>query len=95
MQVVGHHDPAVDRERMDLAHLARAVAQQADVPSQEVVASPPPGIDREEVGAAGVPGASVVGHGGMMAGAGRRRNALRLLRPTRAVLALSAYKEDN
>jgi hypothetical protein len=52
---------------------------------EQVIALPLQRIDRKEIGSAGVPGASVIGHGGMVAAAFMRRNALRLLRPTRAV----------
>jgi hypothetical protein len=48
-------------------------------------------IDREEIGSAGVPGALVIGHGGMVAAAFMRRNALRLLHPTRAGPGLRCF----
>lgn len=72
----------MDGEVMRPTNLSDDITQEPDVPDKQVVAMSLQGIDGEEISAARMPGASVVGHGGMLCLGGMRRNALRILRPT-------------
>jgi hypothetical protein len=47
------------------------------MPDQEIVVVTPQQGEREEVGSAGMPGASVIGHGTMISLSCMRRNTLR------------------
>jgi hypothetical protein len=67
-----------------MAYRPHRLSQQLNMPGQQVVALPLQQIDGEEIGAARVPGATIVRHGGSITAIGIWRNALRLLRPTRA-----------
>jgi hypothetical protein len=51
------------------------------MPRQQIVAMPFQQIDSEEIGAAWMPGAMIIGHEGSIVNIGMRRNALRLLTP--------------
>ncbi|ODS89053.1 MAG: hypothetical protein ABS45_16970 [Comamonas sp. SCN 65-56] len=84
VQVIGQHDPGVNAEGVMPPRPANRFAQGVDVPDEEVVAAPFQCVDGKEIGAARMPGATVVGHGNRMQRIRIRRNALRLLRPTRA-----------
>ncbi len=63
VQVIGQNHPAVDDERMRTPRVAYAGPQRVDVLRQECAAAPSQRVDREEIRPAGVPGASIVGHG--------------------------------
>jgi len=79
--VLGQDDPAMDLERVASPDVADDVAQDVDVADEDVVVVPLERIDGKEKGAAGVRGASVVGHDGIMPMGGMRCNARWLLRP--------------
>jgi hypothetical protein len=78
------HHPAVDNKRMPCTHLSDDGAQHIDMARQQFVAVAFKQIDGKKVSAAEVPCASVIGHVGSIAMLDMRRNALRLLRPSRA-----------
>jgi hypothetical protein len=84
VHVLGQYNPTVNDERLSPTHLPKHIAQRRDVACEQVVAVPPQGIDREEIGAAWMPDATVIGHALIVPANAIRRNALRLLRPTRA-----------
>src|SRR3989344_590888 len=77
MQVIRQHHPAVDVEPVGAAYRPDRFTQLLDMPGQEIVAVTPQQSEREEVGAARVPGASVIGHGTMISSPCIRRNTLR------------------
>ena len=82
MQMIRQHHPPMDGEWMRPSNLSEHITQETDMPRKQVIAVPLQGIDGEEICAAWLPGAPVIGHGVMLAVDDMRRNALRLLRLT-------------
>ena len=72
----------MNRERMSAPYLVYRIAQQIDMPRQQVVAVPLQQIYRKEISAARMPGATIVGHAESLVKIVMRRNARWLLRPT-------------
>jgi len=68
-------------EGMTLPHQAYSIAQLINMPRQQIVAMPLQKIDGEKIGAARMPGATIIGHDGSIVNIRMRRNALRLLTP--------------
>ena len=87
MQVIGHNHPAVDEERMRAPCIAHAGPQRVDVFRQKRATAPSQRIDREEIRPAGVPGASIVGHGVAWQEYGAMRCAYCALRGLRSFIA--------
>ena len=83
VQRLGQYNPAVDRERMALPYRFHRFPQSANMPGQQVIFLPLQQVDGEEICAARMPGASVIGYDGSIALIFIRRNARWLLRPTR------------
>ena len=83
MHMVWQHHPTVNCKRMPTADVPQHIAQRINMTNEEVVALALQGVDGEEIRAAGTPGTSVIRHVWMMPIVDIRRNALRLLRPTR------------
>ena len=63
------------------------------MPRQQIVSVTLQQIDGEEIGAARMPGATVVGHGASIAGFDIWCNALRLLHPTGLLLEVALRAE--
>ncbi|MBZ0092404.1 MAG: hypothetical protein K8F27_09315 [Sulfuricellaceae bacterium] len=68
---------------MTIPHGADGLPQQIDMPRQQVVPLPLQQVHGEEVSPAWMPGSTVIRHEASIEAIGIRRNALRLLRPTR------------
>src|SRR5574338_424413 len=83
MHVLRQDYPTMNGEGVPPANIPKYIAQQVDMAGEQVIAVPLQDIDREEIGAAWIPGATVVGHARIVPMDAIRRNALRLLRPTR------------
>ncbi len=66
MEMIGKHDPGLDRERSAPAHQTNCVAQDINVSRQQVVAAPFEQVDREEITSTGHAVASVVGDGSFL-----------------------------
>jgi hypothetical protein len=81
--------PSVDLEWMTRLHRANDVPQFLYPTRKQIIAATLQQIDGEEVSAAGMPGAAIIGHASSIATAHMRRNTLRLLRPTRSGSPLS------
>src|SRR3989344_2273425 len=77
MQMIRQHHPAMDVERMGAAYHTDCFTQFLDMPDQEIVIAAPQQSEREEVGSARMPDASVIGHGTMISSPCIRRNTLR------------------
>jgi hypothetical protein len=67
----------MDIERMGAAYRPDRFMQPLDMPDQEIVIATPQQSEREEIGSARMPGASVIGHGTMISFPCIRRNTLR------------------
>ena len=63
MQVVRQGHPTMNFERMDALDSPYRSAQPVDTASQQIVVVTLEQVDREEVGATGMPGASIIGYG--------------------------------
>ncbi len=63
MQVVRQHHAAVDAKRMRAPHRTHGGPQRVDVLRQERATAPSQRVDGKQIRPAGVPGASIVGHG--------------------------------
>jgi hypothetical protein len=82
MHVFGQHNPPVDFKWMARLHRADDHSLLVDPAREQIIAATLQQINGEEVHAAGMPGAAIIGHDFSIATAYMRRNALRLLRPT-------------
>jgi hypothetical protein len=84
MHMLGQHHPAVYVKGIPNSHRRDDRSQQLNVTRQKIVVVAFQQVDGEKVSAATMPRTSVIGHGHSIAALSMRRNALRLLRPTRA-----------
>jgi hypothetical protein len=66
---------------MTVPYQAYRIAQQINMPRRQIVALVFQHSDRKKVSAAGMPGATIIGHDGSIVNIDMRRNALRLLTP--------------
>ena len=66
VEVIGKHDPGIDRERSASTHQTNRLPQEINVSCQQVVAPPFEQVNREEITSTGHAVASVVGDGSLL-----------------------------
>ena len=82
MQMIGQRHPPMYGKGVALPHRLHRFSQHIVMSGQQIVTVPLQQVDGEEIGAARMPGATIIRHGGSIGVIDIRRNALRLLRPT-------------
>jgi hypothetical protein len=68
MEMIRQHHPAMNPVWVALPNPANDFAEHINMPRQQIIAMTLEQVDREEVGAAWMPGAAVIRHGGSIAG---------------------------